>query len=54
MNESERGRLCKNQQLQQLPQVNEAQEALAELRKKVEAGVAGLLARMKGGVTINK
>lgn len=35
--------------VQQLPQVTEAQEALAEGRRKVEAGVAGLLAGMQGG-----
>jgi hypothetical protein len=36
------------QRVQQLPQLTEAQEELAEGRKKVEAGVAGLLARMNG------
>jgi hypothetical protein len=36
------------QRVQQLPPVTEAQEALAEGRKKVEVGVAGLLARMNG------
>ena len=48
MNEPARRRYCKNQWLQQLAQVTETQEALAEEGVQIEEGGGGLLAWMKG------